>query len=432
MICPMCRDEKATWENVDKYRIKPEGMAICSSCGFVSYPEKYKTKQEIIDYYKAEYRNPPQVNNLYTGQRKLHYHAAFLSSVMDEFKKKKIESPVVTDIGAAFGMFLKWFRDFFPKADVNGVELTESFVRNAWHLYNIKLTDDFDDSKKYDLISSYKSLEHILDPDIELTRYIDALKDDGYLYLSVPIWFRKLNNFGASGWDIEYYYSTNHINVWNLEQFKALVQVCGGKIVKEDHDIYETTYLIKRDTSLRTSDRSSLKQNVDKIKEDMNKIFTVNEAYETANYNEAIKIWPNFPHAHVARYENDRKKWNDLGFDVFYKEVIQRALKDCPNDSDIEYLAADVCMRYNQYEMAIDHLNRCHELRPNAPHVYISLGNIFRAMAKNAPDKETREKYIIEARKVSEMLKTTSAQHVAESTNNILNDNANLPTPFEE
>ena len=53
-------------------------------------------------------------------------------------------------------------------------------------------------------------------------------------------------------------------------------------------------------------------------------------------------------------------------------------------------------------------------------------------MAKNAPDKETREKYIIEARKVSEMLKTTSAQHVAESTNNILNDNANLPTPFEE
>ncbi len=43
MRCIVC--DNSNWENVDQFRIKKEGMSLCKSCGFVSYPEKYKKKE---------------------------------------------------------------------------------------------------------------------------------------------------------------------------------------------------------------------------------------------------------------------------------------------------------------------------------------------------------------------------------------------------
>lgn len=432
MECPICRTKEPKWENVDKFRIKPEGMSICMECGFVSYPDLYKTKDEIIKYYEKEYRSSPQTGNLYSGQRKLHYHMAFLEKTLKKWQAEKRKDLVVSDVGAAFGMFLNWIKSFFPEADINGVELTQSFVRNAWHLYNIKLEKDFDGGKKYDLISSYKSIEHIMDPDVELTRYISALKDDGILYLSSPIWFRTLCNFGTRGWDIEYYYHTNHINVWNKDQLEALIKVCGGEIIKENNTLYESTYLIKRNDSFKTDDRSSLKQDPKKIMTNMQRIFAANEAYETTHYSDAIKIWPNFPYAHVARYEHNRKKYNDLGFDAIYNGIIKEALESCPDEADMQYLAADICMRYNKYDEAIKHLKTCQEMRPNTPGVFTALSNAFRTLGERSIEEKDKIKFFIESREASQILKDVSLQNFVDATNWIMFDNSKIPTPFEE
>ena len=80
-------------------------MAICLDCGFVSYPDRYKTKDEIIKYYENDYRSAPQIGNVYTGQRKLHYHSKVLTPVFNRWIETGNKKPVVSDIGAAFGMF---------------------------------------------------------------------------------------------------------------------------------------------------------------------------------------------------------------------------------------------------------------------------------------------------------------------------------------
>ena len=196
MRCIIC--DKSEWENVDQFRQKKQGMSICKSCGFISYPAKWQEKEKVIEFYRKEYRNPPTDQNLYQGQRKIHYHQEFLAEpVLQKWHKEGKKDPVIFEVGAAYGLVLAWFKNmrdpsgvpFFPSADLNGSELTKSFKRNAYHEFGLDLKDDFDDTKKYDLIMSYKVAEHMLDVDLEILRYKKSLKPDGKLYISVPTWF---------------------------------------------------------------------------------------------------------------------------------------------------------------------------------------------------------------------------------------------------
>ena len=81
MRCINC--ESDGWKLVDQYRIKSQGMSICKTCGMVSYPEKYKSIDEIKKYYNSSYRNPPNSGNFFSGQKKLNYHNSFLEEYFE-------------------------------------------------------------------------------------------------------------------------------------------------------------------------------------------------------------------------------------------------------------------------------------------------------------------------------------------------------------
>jgi SAM-dependent methyltransferase len=360
-------------------------MSICTTCGFVTYPDKIRSKAELIEYYKHDYRPAPNFQNLVTGERKLQYHIAFLADTFDQWKKEGKENLVVTEIGSAFGMFLNWFRGIFPKAEMEGVELTRSYVRNAWHLYKIKSRDDFDDSKKYDFIASYKCLEHMAEPDVELKRYLAALKDDGVLYLGVPIWWEQAKNFGASGFDLEYYYSTNHINVWSRSHVEGLIDAAGGEIVKENCTFYDTVYLIKRKSEAKEKVDPIYYQDAELIRGDMYRLQQASEYFQLGQYSKAIEAWPNYPSAWTAYYEFNRKQFHQNGFDWIYENVIEKAIAACPDDAEIHCLAADICRRYTEYELALDHLDQANRLRPNQ-------GRDFPAHGKECQDAEGHDK----------------------------------------
>ncbi len=428
MQCPICRGPE-NWKLVDQYRYKPEGMALCQTCGFISYPAKYKSKAEIIEYYRKAYREAPTVGALYTGERKLQYHAFFLEELFKEWRNTQRKDILVCDIGSALGMFLNWVRSQVP-ADVYGVELTTSYVRNAWHLFKIKSEVDFDDTRKYDLISSYKSLEHILDPDVELRRYISALKDDGVLYLSVPIWFESLKNFGHPSFDLEYYYSPNHINTWTRKHVEGLIKVCGGEVVKENRSFYDTAWLIKRSTAA-PADRTVAYDDPNRITSCLEKVFAASDAFQMGAFTKVLEIWPNCPPAWTGHYEMNRKAFHDQGFDFIYKEVCEKALAECNEDADMHYLAGDICARYDKYEKAIEHLARSNELRPNQPQVFMLLSNCFRSLGKVAPDEKARVDFYEKSRKSARILGDISTQAKGEAMTWVMLDNSNLPTPFE-
>lgn len=427
--CPICLSGDS-WRNVDSFRMKPVGMHLCMGCGFISYPDKIRNKEALLEFYRREYRTPPTVQNIITGERKLQYHAAFLGELFDEWKEKKIDSPVVADIGSAFGLLLKWVRDIFPAADVEGVELTKSFVRVAWNCYKIRSREELDTSKKYDLITSYKSLEHIIDPHIELKKYIECLKDDGTLYLGIPIWFEALRNFGMTGFDVENYFSPNHVNTWTYKHIKGLIVASGGEIVKENRSYYDTVFLVKKRNPLEAVSTEYF-EDPNEILSKLEKIKQVGDALTLGDYKKALEIWPNTPHAWSSFYEMNRRQFHEQGYEFIEKEVIEKAFNACPFEADVRIMAADIACRYEFFEKALEYLNEANQLRPNAANTIIMIANTYRLIAKYSKDPEVKIKCFQQSRKMAIALKELGIGNQNEALTWLFYDSAQIPTPFE-
>lgn len=439
MRCIIC-DSTDKWENVDAYRYKKEGMAICNGCGFISYPDK--TKEKLIVHYRGKgYRPPPTAINLYQGQRKIHYHQEFLMEpVLKKWKDSGKKDPCVFEVGAAMGMVLAWLKNirspeglFFPEIDVNGSELTLSYRRNAYHEYGIALQEDFDDSKKYDLIMSYKVAEHMLDVDKELIRYKKALKEDGFLYISVPTWFNRLHNFGSNGFAIEYYYAPEHVNVWSRMHFEWLLESkCGFKIVKRNYSYYDDTYLCIAASenepvrSIESLPKPSL------VKEWLGRIKKADELMQKKYFLEALEQWPNFPITRTAVYEYKKKEHHDKGgLKYIMKEVIEPWIKIDPDSYDVYSLAADIHMRYNAYKEALKYLEKCLYLRPRDVRALMDLSSCFRSLAKASLDPKEKVYFTMESRKALLFLKDSHLELMGQALTGIYSDNAEIPCLFE-
>lgn len=423
MVCTNCGSDH--WENIDNVRLKPSGMSICTSCGFCSYPDKWKTPEEIKKHYRSDYRSPPTHNNIFAGERKNNFHYAFLNDLFNEWKEKGITKPKICEVGAAFGFALNWFKSVFPEAEIYGTELTTSFRRNAAHEFGIILTEDIDTSIKYDLIMSYKVLEHQLDPHLELDKYRGCLAKDGRFYISVPTWFNSLYNFGASGFDLEYYYEPNHVNVWTTKMFEGMLESHGFKITKNDQIIYASTYLCEVDESLvgtlpRVEDPAVIKEQMAKIKQAYMSVLDGNHAG-------AIKIWPDYPQAWISEIEMNRKDMKDLGWDGFRNKWIEPFIAACPNSPDALLTATDFAMRAEAFPEAIKYCERALKAKPENPSSLHQMCNIMRELAIREKTIQGKLHYFDQARQVAKHLRATSSQHFREATDLIYFFNSKLP-----
>ena len=404
MRCCSCNAND--WENVDWARFKekkedgsPQGMSMCKSCGFISYPSKWKTKEEILEHYRKDYRNPPTAVNMFTGQRKNYFHLAFLKDLFEEWKSKGLKNPKICEIGAAYGVTLNMFAQIFPQAEIYGTEITNSYKRNALHEFGIELTDDFDDTKKYDLIISYKVLEHQLDPDLELQRYSKCLTDGGRLYMSVPTWLNAAINFGFDGFDLEYYYDQNHVNVWTRQIFENIMLRAGLEIVKQDHVIYADTYLCK--VNEENKNLPLFKEDIEDVKLKLNKLKNAYLCILEQKYEEAIGLWPEFPFAHVSNTEMKRKLMAEKGWLWFHDNLIKRALNDCPNSSEILIMATDYSMRAEDFNAAIQYANASLNAKPNNPISGVQLINIYKEIAVRSKNEKEKIAYLKKAREIA-------------------------------
>jgi SAM-dependent methyltransferase len=444
MNCPICEGSK--WKNVDRYRTKPQDMEMCESCGMVSYPKRHKNPEQVREYYRNDYRGgAPQVNNLFTGTNKLHYHADFLGDQIQEWSTEGKKDPVISDVGGAYGMFLNWWstlknpetgEQLFPDADLNGVELTKSYRRVAYHEYGLDLKEDFDESKKYDLITSYKVLEHQFDPQVELERYKKCLKPGGRLYLGIPVWFEKLHNFGGAGWDLEYYYHPDHVNVWGKPHIEHLIRKSGFKIIKENHWTYDSVYMLEVGEE---TDRPAMElPTAEKVESILARIQQADEALAKKDYKRAVQLWPRFPVARRAIYEYARA---DLHKEGKTPEGAYKLIKDKVVDpwvkmenglcADAVAFAGDIACRYDKFEDGCEAFQKLLQIRPGCQEGYSGLANLHRAAVKKAPTEEKRVELISKALQITQLLKNTNMSAFAQGVTWCYNDMANLPMPGE-
>lgn len=413
--CISC-DAVNEWENVDEYKIKPTGMSVCKKCGFVTHLDNIKSPEELKEYYRKDYRQAPSAGNYFSGQRKIHFHSLFLADLFKEWQDGGKDCPIVSDQGAAFGMLLMMIKQFFPKADLRGTELTETMRRVAKHEYGIDLDEDFDDTVKYDLISSYKVAEHQVDADKELRKYAESLKEDGRVYVSVPIWFKYLSNFGASGWDIEYYYHPNHINVWTEKHFEHILNKAGLEVVRKDTRIYDNTYLCKRNDSL-IGKEVNFSGDYEKTMENLKKIKTVWELTRARKMKEAVALWPNYPSIYSAIYEYERNVFHKKGYKAIMTDLIHPAIKNTNGHADVLLLASDISIRYEQYQESLVYVEKGLEIRPGNPQFLMMRAQCFGSLAEISETKEAKRTCLIEAIGTLKNLINCSDQSLAEALN---------------
>jgi SAM-dependent methyltransferase len=360
---------------------KNKGMAICMSCGFVSYPDEYKSEEEIKEYYRKDYRSVPTYNNLVTGARKLNYHQKFLLEVFEEFKDKK---PVVFEDGAAMGMALNFLRGKWPDGEFSGTELTPGFRKVAYYNFNLELDEDFDDTKKYDFIMTFKVAEHQLDVDKRLRKFAECLTDRGYLYISVPTWFGRLTNFGLNGFDLNYYYDIAHINVWTKKLFETVLKKAGLEIVGFDDKMYGETYLCKRNDDLMKDEPQY--EDPQQILSYLGRVQRAVELTKQNKHKEAIELWPNYPGAWMGYWEMNRKQFTEGGQVKEFLFDMERAMGICFEGI---MMAIDISSRMGDFSRALELIDLgLKEYRPNS---YVFLDHCAKIYRQIAAHEDTPE-----------------------------------------
>lgn len=343
MKCWACDDEE-NWHSFDtpeKKINKKRELLCCKNCGAVTYRVDPENEEKMRDYYRHEYRPMPNHMNLVTTTHKLNYVKIFLA---DFLKDKK--DLVIADIGCATGYLVNYFRQEGHKA--TGCEYTVTYRRFSEHFYGIPISEELDPQLRFDLISIYHVLEHMVEPDKKLEKYVELLKDDGHLIISTPEWYNTLEE--ASGPPItsfENLWHKDHINVFSYKSITNVFKKLGLEIVKEDRLTYGMTFLLKKGAK-----RPIEKENPDEVIKRTWDAYHAIAAYLKNDFKEAVRLWPKFPDAWARMITEVHGKDPERQSDLF-----DEAVKAIGDNKKMASVLAVWHYTYGRYDAAIKTLD---------------------------------------------------------------------------
>lgn len=341
-------------------------LLVCKVCGNICYQVEPEDEKRLLDFYRREYRQEPGVQNLITSTHKLAYVKVF----MDEYLKDK-KGLVCGDIGSAIGYIPNYLRRMGHKA--TGCELTVTFRRFCEHFYGIPLTEELQEVKGgYDLLTMYHVLEHLIEPDKKLAKYVSMLKDDGRMMISTPEWLDVLEEASGTQMDsFKHLFHVNHINVFTAQSLKNLFGKCGLVIEKEDHITYGQTYLLRKMTA---EEKATWAMVNEPWQEQAAKVRACKKAIELYTgsrdelrrlvrpemIKEAIALWPKFPEAHVANIVEVNMKTKER-----QEELWPEALKVLGNSSRVRLSYGIWLYQQARYDEALREFEWFMQYKPN-------------------------------------------------------------------
>lgn len=363
MECYICSQNN--WHELPELN-KERLLQVCKDCGNIAYLVEPGDEAKVLEYYRKEYRPAPTIANLLTSQHKLMYVRLFL----DEFLKGK-QGLICGDVGSAIGYIPNALRKLGHKA--YGCELTLTYRRFCEHFYGIPLTEELDESKRYDLITIYHVLEHLIEPDKKLAKYASLLKDDGRIMVACPEWLDNLEE--ASGSKItsfQHLFHKDHINVFTAQSVKNLFAKCGLEVEKENHTTYGQTYILKK-AAIKSA---SVNENWEEV---VAKIMKQNEAialYQQRKYLEATELWPKFPDAWLSLVYETHLKVPEM-----QQQIFDKALAVLPENVRIRIGLATWLYQRERFEDCIKECDWIMDNRPNED-ILIYMGWCFAALRK--------------------------------------------------
>ena len=205
--CPVCdsgENKEAIRSKDFRYKLSDEYFSIvkCKKCSFLFLNPRPR-KEELYKFY------PPY---FYTKDKSIFYkliEPMFLiaqKSIIRQFKKHKTNGRSL-DIGCGNGGFVSAMLE--SGFDASGIEpnpeaekFIDEYLKGRIVFKDIK--DCAFESRKFDIITCFQSLEHVSDLGRVLKKVARILKDDGLLYISVPnAGFFEFKLFGAYSYNLE-------------------------------------------------------------------------------------------------------------------------------------------------------------------------------------------------------------------------------------
>lgn len=349
MTCYSC--EAQDWESFGE--IHPEGeLLCCKACGALAYRVDPAKEEETKEYYRKFYRPAPNVMNLITTAHKRAYIEAFLTDFLKAAGDKRL---VCGDVGCATGYIPHWLRSRGHKA--TGCELTMTYRRFSEHFYSVPVTEELDPKHKYDLITIYHVLEHLIEPDKKLAHYASLLAEGGRILVSVPEWLRNVEEgSGAQISGFNTLFHKDHINVFTEKSLKNLFSRAGLKIEKEDHVVYGQTYLLSRaepGAALHRDDYKAVMEHV-RLQKQAIELFMQNKCKE------AIALYPKFPDAWIRLIHGDSMKDRTKQADLF-----NEAMKVLPENAKLKLSFATWLYMGEELAQALACFDELLAIKPN-------------------------------------------------------------------
>lgn len=191
--CPVCNKSSDTQISSDLFKCGNCSLIFNVNCKSLSYDR---------DYFISEYREQYGKTYLDDFENIYNLSAARLKKIFKLAAAEK-ENLSVLDIGSAAGFFLKAAKDSGVKK-VSGIEISDfaaDYCRKNFDIPVIQSSfEQADISEKYDVITSWFFLEHLIDPKKAIDKISRSLNEGGVFALGIPSCFGPMFYFSRDEW----------------------------------------------------------------------------------------------------------------------------------------------------------------------------------------------------------------------------------------
>ena len=233
--CPNCNSSKSRLE------IKKDFLKIvrCLSCNLVFtnpiFDEEHYEKLYNSKTYKKIVQDLGEASHLYRKER---FGNERIQTIKQFFKKNKV---TYLDIGCSTGFVVEAAKDHGWNA--TGIDLNKSAVdfgkRRDLNLFNVDLFN-INFKNKFDVITLYDVLEHLVNPKKTILKVKKLLKKNGLVHLYVP------NYNSASrilmGKEAHFIWPSHHLTYYTIETISDFLEKRGFDIIDiktEGLDIFD-------------------------------------------------------------------------------------------------------------------------------------------------------------------------------------------------
>lgn len=226
-ICPICKNS----ESIELYTKNNYNVIKCIHCSYV-----YINPRPDLDFLSTFY------NDCYTGKcydiDTYNTYYTLIYSYIErakhdiEFIKKYKKTGTLLDIGCGLGHFLSVAKD--NGFICTGTEISNESIKYAEQKYNLNIKEgditniNFNEDK-FDIITIFDVLEHVINPDTIIKKIYNIVNSDGYVFISVPNVDCLQSKLKGKNWT--QMIPPNHLNFFNTKTLTKLLENNGFKII---------------------------------------------------------------------------------------------------------------------------------------------------------------------------------------------------------